>query len=185
MVIIMIAAILGGRDTGAPAIVHAWLVDGIVCNLAASRSIAEARESGRVVQEVNQLLRDAVVELSSIIKTSLRPLRWLRWTIAPADRVALLGSIRSLLKRLVNLITGTTLPCGKIFGRSTARWLTPPPGCRSSTGSIAEERRAAGRIERRAESGYTVFLDVEPPSPELRAQAVALAGEVGSRSQRG
>lgn len=60
MVVIMIAAILGGGvDTGAlPAIVHAWIAyAGIACNLAAVRiEIQALRESGRVVQEVNQIL---------------------------------------------------------------------------------------------------------------------------------
>jgi len=60
MVVIMIAAILGGGvDTGAlPPIVHAWLAyGGIVCNLAAMKIEIDAlTESGRVVQEVNRLL---------------------------------------------------------------------------------------------------------------------------------
>jgi hypothetical protein len=60
MVVIMAAAILGaGVDTGAlPPIVHAWLAyGGIMCNLAAAKIEIDAlSESGRVVQEVNQLL---------------------------------------------------------------------------------------------------------------------------------
>jgi ABC-type transporter Mla maintaining outer membrane lipid asymmetry ATPase subunit MlaF len=66
----------------------------------------------------------AAVELTSVTKQygALRPLRVEQLTIAPQDRIALLGLDQPAAEVFVNLVTGASLPDTgtiRVFGRST------------------------------------------------------------------
>jgi ABC-type transporter Mla maintaining outer membrane lipid asymmetry ATPase subunit MlaF len=129
---------------------------------------------------------DPVLELADVSKDyhGLRPLRIANLSVDAGEQVALVGFDQVSAEVFVNLVTGATLPergAVRLFGRST--------------GDIAdadEWMRVVDRIgivSRRAVllEGLTVVqnlampytLEVEPPSPEVRDRAVALAVEVG------
>ena len=115
---------------------------------------------------------------------ALRPLRVRELNLLPGESVALLGFDRAAAEVFVNLVTGATLPergAIRLFGRSTA-----------DIADADEWMRVVDRIgivSRRAVllDGLTVVqnlampytLEVEPPSPEVKDRAVALAVEVG------
>jgi len=129
---------------------------------------------------------EPVLELTDVSKDyhGLRPLRIASLSVVPGEQVALVGFDQSTAEIFVNLVTGASLPDRgtiRLFGRATseisdsADWLT-----------VVDR---FGIVSRRAVllDGLTVVqnlampytLDVEPPSADIRARAVALAREVG------
>ena len=191
MVVIMAAAILGaGVDTGAlPTIVHAWLAyGGIVCNLAAAKiELTRSTNPGALSgSEPASELVTPLVELSSVIKT-IRVcvlFAWPRSRSGAHDRVALTGIDQVAAQVLADLITGATLPdTGTItvFGRPTssladgADWLS----LIERIGIVSERAVLLDALTVIQNLAMPFSLDIEPPPPELRERAAALAAEVG------
>ena len=133
-------------------------------------------------------MTDPVLTLTDVSKDyhGLRPLRIADLSVAAGEQVALMGFDQISAEVFVNLVTGATLPDRgevRLFGRSTADitdaddWMT-----------VVDR---VGIVSRRAVllDGLTVVqnlampytLDVEPPSPEVRERAIALANDTGIR----
>jgi ABC-type sulfate/molybdate transport systems ATPase subunit len=114
----------------------------------------------------------------------LRPLRIERLDLAPGQILAVLGLDQAAAEILINLITGTTLPDRghvRVFGQSTAdikdssEWMRVVDrfGILSPRAVLLEALTVVQNL------AIPFSLDVEPPSPELRARAIELAHEVG------
>lgn len=127
-----------------------------------------------------------VLELSAVIKDyrGLRPLRIDHLALAPGEQLAILGLDQPSAEVLINLITGTTLPDRgdiSVFGRSTAaiqdssEWMAFV----DRFGIVSERAVLLDALSVVQNLAVPFSLDIEPPSRELRAQAVALALEVG------
>jgi len=132
----------------------------------------------------------SLLELSAVVKDyrGLRPLRIERLVVEPGEQLALLGFDRMTAELFVNLVTGASLPDAgdvRLFGSST-----------SSITDSAEWMRVVDRfgiVSERAVllDGLSVIqnlavpftLEIEPPSAAVRAQAAALAAEVGLPSE--
>lgn len=128
----------------------------------------------------------ALVALSRVVKDfhGLRPLRLERLEIVRGEQVALLGVDRPAAEVLINLITGATLPdrgSVRIFDRSTADildgadWLTLVDriGIFSERAVLMEGLSAVQNL------AIPFSLEIEPPAPDVRRRASALAREVG------
>jgi ABC-type transporter Mla maintaining outer membrane lipid asymmetry ATPase subunit MlaF len=98
--------------------------------------------------------------------------------------VAVLGIDQPAYETVVNLITGTTLPDRgevRVFGLSTAQikdgeeWMSVV----DRFGFVSERAVLLEALSVAQNLSIPFSLDVEPPSPELRERAVALAKEVG------
>jgi ABC-type transporter Mla maintaining outer membrane lipid asymmetry ATPase subunit MlaF len=127
-----------------------------------------------------------VLTLNDVSKNyhGLRPLRVSGLTVAAGEQVALVGFDGVSAEVFVNLVTGATLPDRgevKLFGRSTAD-ITDADDWMTVVDRVGIVSRRAVLLE-----GFTVIqnlampytLEVEPPSEEVRAHAVALAVDVG------
>ena len=127
-----------------------------------------------------------VLELKDVSKDyhGLRPLRISRFSISPGEQVALLGFDQATAEIFVNLVTGATLPDRgdiRLFGRATSE-ITDSADWLASVDRFGIVSRRAVLLDsltvvQNLAMPYT--LDIEPPSPEMRERAVALAGEVG------
>lgn len=131
-------------------------------------------------------MSDPILELTDVSKDyhGLRPLRIASLSINVGEQVSLLGFDQTTAELFVNLVTGASLPDHgsiRLFGRATS-------GIASSDEWLSLVDRI-GIVSRRAvllESMTVVqnlamphTLDIEPPSSEMRARAVALAAEIG------
>jgi ABC-type transporter Mla maintaining outer membrane lipid asymmetry ATPase subunit MlaF len=127
-----------------------------------------------------------ILELSSVIKNyqGLRPLRVASLAVGAHDRVALTGVDQIAAQVLADLITGATLPDSgtvNIFGRTTAsladaaEWLL----LIDRIGIVSERAVLLPAMSVIQNLAMPFSLDIEPPSPELRDRAAALAAEVG------
>jgi ABC-type transporter Mla maintaining outer membrane lipid asymmetry ATPase subunit MlaF len=127
-----------------------------------------------------------LVELLSVIKNyqGLRPLRVTSLTIGAHDQVALTGLDQVAAQVLADLITGATLPDAgtiTVFGRPTssltdgADWLS----LIERIGIVSERAVLLDGLTVIQNLAMPFSLDIEPPSPELRGRAAALAAEVG------
>ena len=127
-----------------------------------------------------------VLELTDVSKDyhGLRPLRIASFSVAAGEQIALVGFDQSTAEIFVNLVTGASLPDRgviRLFGRATADiadsadWLTLVDrfGIVSRRAVLLE----ALTVVQNLAMPYT--LAVEPPAPDVRARAVALAKEVG------
>jgi ABC-type transporter Mla maintaining outer membrane lipid asymmetry ATPase subunit MlaF len=128
----------------------------------------------------------AVLELSDVSKDyrGLRPLRIASLKVAAGERIAILGFDQATAEVFVNLMTGASLPDGgdvRLFGRSTAAitdsadWLSVVD--RVGIVSLRAVLLDALTVVQNLAMPFT--LDVEPPDPDVRRRAVALALEVG------
>jgi len=126
-----------------------------------------------------------LVELSSVIKNyqGLRPLRVASLTIGAHDRVALTGVDQVTAQVLADLITGVTLPDAgtiTVLGRSTSSlsdgtdWLS----LIERIGIVSERAVLLEALTVIQNLAMPFSLDIEPPQPELRERAGALAAEV-------
>jgi ABC-type lipoprotein export system ATPase subunit len=124
--------------------------------------------------------------LSGIVRDygALRPLRIERLDVEAGEIVAVLGIDQPASETIVNLITGTTLPDRgevRVFGLSTAQirdgeeWMSIV----DRFGFVSERAVLLEGLSVAQNLSIPFSLDVEPPSPELRERAVALAKEVG------
>ena len=127
-----------------------------------------------------------LLELAAVVKDyrGLRPLRIDRLTVASGDRVAILGIDRPAAEVLVNLLTGASLPDSgeiRLLGRPTAsirdgvEWLSLV----DRVGIVSERAALLDALSSVQNLAVPFSLDIEPPSDELRSQALALAREVG------
>jgi polar amino acid transport system ATP-binding protein len=129
---------------------------------------------------------DPVLELTDVSKDyhGLRPLRIARLSVDAAEQVALLGFDQMTAELFINLVTGASLPDRgsiRLFGRATADiassddWLTLVDriGIVSRRAVMLESMTVVQNLA----MPYT--LDIEPPSPEIRGRAIALAAEIG------
>jgi len=127
-----------------------------------------------------------VLALTDVSKDyhGLRPLRIASLSVAEGEQVALLGFDQSTAEIFVNLVTGASLPDRgsiRLFGRATtdiadsADWLTVV----DRFGIVS--RRAvlldALTVVQNLAMPYT--LEIEPPSADIRARAIAVATETG------
>jgi ABC-type transporter Mla maintaining outer membrane lipid asymmetry ATPase subunit MlaF len=128
----------------------------------------------------------AAVELTSVTKQygALRPLRIEQLTIAPDDRIALLGLDQPAAEVFVNLVTGASLPDTgtiRVFGRSTldiadsSDWLSTL----DRFGIISDRAPLIDALSIVQNLAMPFTLEIEPPPPEIRDQAIRLAGEAG------
>lgn len=128
----------------------------------------------------------AAVEIASISKQygALRPLRIEELTIATDDRIALLGLDQPAAEVFVNLVTGASLPDSgtiRVFGRSTldiadsADWLSTL----DRFGIVSDRAPLIDALSIMQNLSMPFTLEIEPPPPDIRAQATGLAGEVG------
>lgn len=128
----------------------------------------------------------AVLELTDVSKNyqALRPLRVARLTVAPAEPVAILGFDQAAAEVFVNLLTGATLPDRgevKVFERSTqsiadsAEWLALV----DRFGIVSERAVLLEPLSVVQNLAVPFTLEIEPPPASVRAQAEALAEEVG------
>jgi len=126
------------------------------------------------------------IELTGLVKDyrGLRPLRIEHLRIESADRVALLGFDQPSAEILVNLITGTTLPdrgtvC--VFGKPTseitdsAEWLALV----DRFGIVSDRVVLLEGLSALQNLAIPYSLEIEPPPPDVLAQAARLAEEVG------
>ena len=131
-------------------------------------------------------MSDPVLELTDVSKDyhGLRPLRISSLTVAPGEQVALLGFDQSTAEIFVNLVTGATLPDRgsiRLFGRASADisdsadWLTVV----DRFGIVSRRAVLLDALTVVQNLAMPFTLDVEPPPPEIRARALALADEVG------
>jgi ABC-type transporter Mla maintaining outer membrane lipid asymmetry ATPase subunit MlaF len=127
-----------------------------------------------------------VLELSQVSKDyrGLRPLRIASLAVAAAERVALLGFDRTTAEVFVNLVTGAALPDRgevRLFGRPTAAitdsadWLAVVDrfGIVSPRAVLLEALSVVQNLS------MPFTLDIEPPPPDIRTRAAALAVDVG------
>lgn len=126
------------------------------------------------------------LEIEGVTKDyrGLRPLRIQQLTVAAGEPVAILGFDAPSAETFVNLVTGATLPDAgsiRVFGRSTSSiadgddWLTSLDtfGIVTARAVLLEELTPVQNL------AMPITLDVEPPAPDVREQAEALAREVG------
>lgn len=130
----------------------------------------------------------ALLELEAVVKDyrGLRPLRIDRLTVAPDDRIAIVGIDQLAAEVLINLLTGVSLPDSgeiRLFGRPTAsiqdsaEWLSLV----DRFGIVSERAVLLEALSCVQNLAIPFSLDIEPPSDELRGRAIALAREVGLR----
>ena len=128
----------------------------------------------------------AAVELSSVTKQygALRPLRIEQLTIAPDDRIALLGLDQPAAEVFVNLVTGASLPDTgtiRVFGRSTleiadsADWLSTL----DRFGIVSDRAPLIDGLSIIQNLSMPFTLEIEPPPSDIREQATRLAAEAG------
>ena len=127
-----------------------------------------------------------ILEVSGVSKDyrALRPLRLQHLAVGAGESVAIVGLDQAAAEVFVNLITGATLPDAgdiRIFGRATASigdsgdWLATV----DRFGIVSERAVLLDQLSVTQNLAMPFTLDVEPPPPEVRARAEALAREVG------
>jgi ABC-type transporter Mla maintaining outer membrane lipid asymmetry ATPase subunit MlaF len=128
----------------------------------------------------------AVLELSAVSKQygALRPLRLERLSVAPGDRIALIGLDQPAAEVFINLVTGASLPDTgviRVFGRATAEiadsadWLSTL----DRFGIVSDRAALLDPLSVVQNLAVPFSLEIEPPPPDIREQAVRLAREAG------
>ena len=128
----------------------------------------------------------AVLELSGVSKVygALRPLRIHQLSVAPAERVAIVGFDQPSAEVFVNLVTGATLPdtgTVSLFGRSTAAiadsadWLAIV----DRVGIVSARAVLLDALTVIQNLAMPFTLEIEPPADDTRDRAAKLAAEVG------
>jgi ABC-type polar amino acid transport system ATPase subunit len=127
-----------------------------------------------------------VLELSSVSKQygALRPLRLDGLKIAVGEHVALMGLDQPAAEVFINLVTGASLPdtgTVRVVGRSTAEiadssdWLSTL----DRFGIVSDRAVLLDPLSSVQNLAMPFSLEIEPPPPEIREQAIGLAREVG------
>jgi ABC-type polar amino acid transport system ATPase subunit len=128
----------------------------------------------------------AVIELSDVSKDyrGLRPLRIARLAIQPGEHVAIVGLDQPAAEVFLNLLTGATLPDRgdvRVFGRLTSaiadstEWLA----FIDRFGIVSERAVLLEQLSVIQNLAVPFTLEIEPPPPDVRDRAAALAREVG------
>jgi phospholipid/cholesterol/gamma-HCH transport system ATP-binding protein len=131
---------------------------------------------------------DPILELADVAKDyhGLRPLRIANLRVAAGEQVALVGFDAPAAEVFVNLVTGATLPDRgtiRLFGRLTAdiadadEWLSVV----DRVGIVSQRAVLLGALSVVQNLAMPYTLEVEPPSPDVKERAVALAIGVGLR----
>ncbi len=114
----------------------------------------------------------------------LRPLRIRQFAVAPGEQVGLAGFDQTTAEVFVNLVTGSTLPetgVVRVFGRATADitdsadWLEQV----DRFGIVSERIVLLEQFTVEQNIAMSLTLDLEPLPGDSRAQAEALARDVG------
>ena len=126
-----------------------------------------------------------IVDIAGVVKPygALRPLRIERLRVAAGDQLALIGFDQPAAEVLINILTGASLPdtgSAVIFGAPTAAitdsdtWLASLDrfGIVTDRSAILEAFTVIQNL------AVPFSLDIEPPPPGIRDQAIALAREV-------
>lgn len=132
----------------------------------------------------------SVLELVSVSKQygALRPLRLDGLKIAAGEHVALMGLDQPAAEVFINLVTGASLPDSgtvRVFGRSTAEiadssdWLSTL----DRFGIVSDRAVLLDPLSIVQNLAMPFSLEIEPPPPEIRDQAIELAREVGLAEQ--
>lgn len=127
----------------------------------------------------------SVLQFAGVSKQygALRPLRISELIVDEGQAVALMGLDQPAAEVFVNLATGGTLPDSGIvtaFGRATSditdsqTWLASL----DRFGIVSDRTAIVGTLSAVQNLAMPFSLDIEPPSAELRAQALGLAHEV-------
>jgi ABC-type polar amino acid transport system ATPase subunit len=127
-----------------------------------------------------------VLELADVVKSygGLRPLRIQRLTVLQGECVAILAVDQPMAEMFVNLVTGASLPeTGSIgvFGNPTSaiadstEWLATV----DRFGIVSDRAVMLEGLSVLQNLAVPFTLEIEPPSDESLARAVALAREVG------
>jgi ABC-type sulfate/molybdate transport systems ATPase subunit len=133
-----------------------------------------------------------IVEIANVTKAyaGLRPLR-LRWlSIAPAERVAVLGLDAAAAELLVNLVTGVALPDAgviRVQGQPTADIATGEAWLASlDRFGIVSDRAVMMEGATLAQNLALPFsLEIDPLPADLRARVSAIADECGLSGDAG
>lgn len=127
-----------------------------------------------------------VLEIAGVRKAygGLRPLRLRALSIAPAERVAVMGLDAAAAELVVNLVTGATLPdegSVRIMGEPTADIQTGDAWLASlDRFGIVSERAVMMEGATLGQNLAMPFtLDIDPVPPDVQARVIALAGECG------
>jgi predicted ABC-type transport system involved in lysophospholipase L1 biosynthesis ATPase subunit len=129
---------------------------------------------------------DPIVSLRAVSKDyrGLRPLRVERLELRESETIALLGFDRAAAEVLVDLITAASLPDSgdvTIFGRETRAIADPGAWLREldQFGILSERAILLDQLTAEQNLALPFSLELEEPSPALRADVRALADEVG------
>lgn len=128
----------------------------------------------------------AAVEITSVSKQygALRPLRIEQLTLGVSDRIALVGLDQPAAEVFVNLVTGASLPDAgviNVYGRSTvdivdsSDWLATL----DRFGIVSDRAPLIDGLSIVQNLSMPFSLEIEPPPPDIREQAMRLAGEAG------
>ena len=128
----------------------------------------------------------SLIEVSGVTKAygALRPLRLEQLTLAPGDEVAIIGLDQPAAEVLINLLTGAGLPdTGTVtmFGAASASitdstaWLT----LLDRIGIVSDRAALLDSMTALQNLALPFSLDIEPPPPDVVAQASAIAREAG------
>ena len=131
-------------------------------------------------------MTSAVIELSEVSKDyrGLRPLRIARLAVEPGEHVAIIGLDQPAAEVFLSLLTGATLPDRgdiQVFGRPTAsiadsaEWLAFV----DRFGIVSERAVLLEQFSVIQNLAVPFTLEIEPPPPDVRDRAAALAHEVG------
>jgi len=127
-----------------------------------------------------------LLELTNVTKDyhGLRPLRVASLRVSPGDQVAVVGLDATTAEVFTNLVTGAIVPdrgVVRLFGRPTTditsadEWLKVVErfGIVSRRAVLLDSLTVVQNI------AIPYSLEIEPPAPDVREKAVALAHEVG------
>lgn len=131
-------------------------------------------------------MTESIVSIASVKKQygALRPLRIERLEVLAGEQVAIVGLDQPAAEVFINLLTGAGLPDSgsvTVFGRPTsdiadgADWLSTL----DRFGIVSERAVLIDQLSVIQNLAMPFSLDIEPPPPEIRRQAAALAGDAG------
>ena len=127
----------------------------------------------------------AILQFSGVSKQygALRPLRLEQFAVAEGQLVTLMGLDQPAAEVFINLATGGTLPdTGRVeaFGRATSditdsqEWLASL----ERFGIVSDRAAIIDALSVVQNLAIPFSLEIEPPAPDVREQALALAREV-------
>ena len=133
----------------------------------------------------------SAVEFIAVSKNygALRPLRIEQLMLRAGDRIALVGLDQPAAEVFVNLVTGASVPDAgtiRVFGRPTSDivdssdWLATL----DRFGIVSDRAPLIDALTVVQNLAMPFTLEIEPPPPEIRDQAIRLASEAGLGADR-